>query len=125
MNKKPLMVLHSIDYRILYARNRDVKILQDFNDMLDSNLSLIFYGSHGKIFCKSIINEGKNYCSTIGTIIDKDDNSSRIDISQDINGKSKLKSIVIQSFLRDMAVGISNKLSDKLYNLSVSVNKYE
>ena len=125
MNKKPLMVLHSIDYRILYGRNRDIKILQDFNDMLDSNLSLIFYGSHGKIFCKSIINEGKNYCSPIGKIIDKDDNSSRIDISQDINGKSKLKSIVIQSFLRDKCPGISNRLSDKLYDLAVRVNKYE
>ena len=125
MNKKPLMVLHSIDYRILYARNRDIKILQDFNDMLDSNLSLIFYGSYGKIFCKSIINEGKNYCSPIGKIIDKDDNSSRIDISQDINGKSKLKSIVIQSFLRDKYPGISNRLSDKLYDLAVRVNKYE
>ncbi len=125
MNKKPLMVLHSIDYRILYARNRNIKILQDFNDMLDSNLSLIFYGSHGKIFCKSIIKEGKNYCSPIGTIIDKDDNSSRIDISQDINGKSKLKSIVIQSFLRDKYPGISNRLSDKLYDLAVRINKYE
>lgn len=125
MNKKPLIVLHSLDYRILYARNRDIKIFKDFNGMLDSNLSLIFYGSHGKIFCKSIINEGKNYCSPIGTIIDKDDNSSRIDISQDINGKSKLKSIVIQSFLRDKYQGISNKLNDKLYNLAVRVNKYE
>ncbi len=125
MNKKPLMVLHSIDYRILYARNRDIKILQDFNDMLDSNLSLIFYGSHEKIICKSIINEGKNHCSPIGTIIDKDDNSSRIDISQDINGKSKLKSIVIQSFLRDKCPGISNRLSDKLYDLAVRINKYE
>ena len=125
MNKKPLMILHSIDYRILYARNRDVKILQDLNDMLDSNLSLIFYGSHERIFCKSIINEGKNYCSPIGIIIDKDDNSSRIDISQDINGKSKLKSIVIQSFLRDKHPGISNRLSDKLYDLAVRVNKYE
>ena len=92
MNKKPLMILHSIDYRILYARNRDIKILQDFNDMLDSNLSLIFYGSHERIYCKSIINEGENYCSPIGKIIDKDDNSSRIDISQDIIGKSILKS---------------------------------
>ena len=125
MNKKPLMILHSIDYRILYARNRDVKILQDSNDMLDSNLSLIFYGSHERIFCKSIINEGKNYCSPIGIIIDKDDNSSRIDISQDINGKSKLKSIVIQSFLRDKYQGISNRLSDKLYDLALRVNKYE
>ena len=125
MNKKPLMVLHSIDYRILYGRNRDIKILQDVNDMLDSNLSLIFYGSHGKIFCKSIINEGKNYCSPIGKIIDKDDNSSRIDISQDINGKSKLKSIAIQSFLRDKYPGISNRLSDKLYDLAAIVNKYE
>ena len=125
MNKKPLMILHSLDYRILYARNRDIKILQDFNDMLDSNLSLIFYGSHGKIFCKSIINEGKNHCSPIGKIIDKDDNSSRIDISQDINGKSKLKSIVIQTFLRDKCPAISNRLSDKLYDLAVRVNKYE
>ena len=125
MNKKPLMVLHSIDYRILYARNRDVRILQDLNDMLDSNLSLIFYGSHERIFCKSIIKEGENHCSPIGKIIDKDDNFSRIDISQDINGKSKLKSIVIQSFLRDEYQGISNRLSDKLYNLAVRVNKYE
>ena len=119
------MVLHSIDYRILYARNTNIKIFQDFSDMLDSNLSLIFYGSRGKIFCKSIINEGKNYCSHIGKIIDKDDSSSRIDISQDINGKSKLKSIVIQSFLRDKYQGISNRLSDKLYDLAVRVNKYE
>ena len=125
MNKKPLMVLHSIDYRILYARNRDIKILQDFNDMLDSNLSLIFYGSHERIFCKSIINEGKNYCSPIGKIIDKDDNSSRIDISQDINGKSKLKSIVIQSFLRDKYPGISNRLTDKIYDLSLRINTNE
>ena len=125
MNKKPLMVLHSIDYRILYGRNRDIKILQDFNDMLDSNLSLIFYGSHERIFCKSIINEGEVYCSPIGTIIDKDDNSSRIDISQDINSKSKLKSIIIQSFLRDKCPGISNRLSDKLYDLAVRINKYE
>ena len=125
MNKKSLMVLDSIDYRILYGRNRDIKILQDLNDMLDSNLSLIFYGSHGKIFCKSIIEEGENYCSPIGKIIDKDDNSSRIDISKDINGKSKLKSIVIQSFLRDKHQGIANKLSDKLYDLAVRVNKYE
>ena len=123
MNKKPLMVLHSIDYRILYARNRNIKIIKDYIDMLDSNLSLIFYGSNGKIFCKSIINEGKNHGSPIGTIIDKDDNSSRIDISQDINGKSKLKSIVIQSFLRDKYPGISNKLSDKLYDLAVRINK--
>ena len=125
MNKKPLMVLHSLDYRILYARNRDIKILQDFNDMLDSNLSLIFYGSHEKIFCKSTIKEGENYCLPIGKIIYKDDNSSRIDIIQDINGKSKLKSIVIQSFLRDKHPGIANKLSDKLYDLAVRVNKYE
>ena len=125
MNKKPLKVLHDFDYRILYSRNNDTKIIQDFEDMLDSNLSLIFYGSYGKIFCKSIINEGKNHCSPIGKIIDKDDNSSRIDISQDINGKSKLKSIVIQSFLRDKYPGISNRLSDKLYDLSVRVNKYE
>ena len=125
MNKKPLMVLHSIDYRILYGRNRDIKILQDFNDMLDSNLSLIFYGSHERIFCKSIINEGENYCSPIGKIIYKDDNSSRIDISQDINSKSKLKSIVIQSFLRDKYPGISNRLSDKLYDLAARINKYE
>ena len=96
MNKKPLIVLHSLDYRILYARNRDIKILQDFNHMLDSNLSLIFYGSHGKIFCKSTIKEGEDYCSPIGKIIYKDDNSSRIDIIQNINGKGKLKSIVIQ-----------------------------
>ena len=119
------MVLHSIDYRILYARNTNIKIFQDFNDMLDSNLSLIFYGSHGEIFCKSITKEGKNYCSSIGKIIDKDDNLSRIDISQDINGKSKLKSIVIQSFLRDKYPGISNKLSDKLYDLAVKINKYK
>ena len=125
MNKKPLMVLNSLDYRILYARNRDIKILQDFNDMLDSNLSLIFYGSHERIFCKSIMKEGENYCSPIGKMIDKDDNSSRIDISQDINGKSKLKSIVIQSFLREKYPGISNRLSDKLYDLAVRVNKYE
>ena len=118
------MVLHSIDYRILYARNTNIKIFKDFNDMLDSNLSLIFYGSHGKIFCKSITKEGKNYCSSIGKIIDKDDNSSRIDISQDINGKSKLKSIVIQSFLRDKYPGISNRISDKLYDLAVRINKY-
>ena len=105
MNKKPLIVLHSLDYRILYARNRDIKILQDFNDMLDSNLSLIFYGSHGKIFCKSIINEGKNYCSPIGKIIDKDDNSIErssfygIKFVQELRKKNHKGKVLFCSFL--------------------------
>ena len=125
MNKRPLIVLHSIDYRILYARNRDVKILQDFNDMLDSNLSLIFYGSHERIFCKSIINQGENYCSPIGKVIDKDDNNSRIDLKIEIDGKINLKSIYIQSFLRDKNPRISNRLTDKIYDLSLRINKNE
>ena len=124
MNKKPLIVLHSIDYRILYARNRDVKILQDFSDMLDSNLSLIYYATNERIFCKSKIGEGYN-SQLIGTIIDKDHNNSRIDLKIEIDGKINLKSIYIQSFLRNKEDSISTKLTDKLYDLAVRVNKYE
>ena len=117
MNKKPLMVLHSIDYRILYARNRDVKILQDFSDMLDSNLSLIFYATNERIFCKSKIEEGYN-SKLIGTVIDKDDNNSRIDLKIEIDEKINLKSIYIQSFLRNKDDSVSTKLTDKLYVLA-------
>ena len=126
MNKKslPLKVLHDFDYRILHARSNDTKILQDFSDMLDSNLSLIYYATNERIFCKSKIGEGYN-SQLIGTIIDKDHNNSRIDLKIEIDGKINLKSIYIQSFLRNKEDSISTKLTDKLYDLAVRVNKYE
>lgn len=125
MNKKPFRVLNDFDYRILHARIRDLKVFQDLNDMLDSNLSLIFYGSHERIFCKSIINQGGSYCSPIGKVIDKDDNNSKIDLKIEIDGKINLKSIYIQSFLRDKNPRISNRLTDKIYDLSLRINKNE
>ena len=124
MNRKPLKVLHDFDYRILYSRNNDTKILEDFNDMLDSNLSLIFYATNERIFCKSKIEEGYNP-KLIGTVIDKDDNNSRIDLKIEIDGKINLKSIYIQSFLRNKEDSISTKITNKLYHLAWRINKNE
>ena len=124
MNKKPLMVLHSLDYRILYSRNNDTKIIQDYNDMLDSNLSLIYYATNERIFCKSKIEGGYN-SQLIGTVIDKDDNNSRIDLKIEIDGKINLKSIYIQSFLRNKEDSISTKITNKLYHLAWRINKNE
>ena len=117
MNKKPLMILHSLDYRILHARSNDTKILQDFSDMLDSNLSLIYYATNERIFCKNKIEEGDNP-QLIGIVIDEDDNNSRIDLKIEIDGKINLKSIYIQSFLRNKDDSVSTKLTDKLYDLA-------
>ena len=124
MNKKPLRVLHDFDYRILHARSNDTKIIQDFSDMLDSNLSLIYYATNERIFCKSKTEEGDLH-QLIGRIIDKDDNNSRIDLKIEIDGKINLKSIYIQSFLRNKENSISIKLTDKLYDLSRRINKNE
>ena len=126
MNKKslPLKVLHDFDYRVLYSSNNDTKIIQDFSDMLDSNLSLIYYATNERIFCKSKIEEGHN-SKLIGTIIDKDDNNSRMDLKIEIDGKINLKSIYIQSFLRNKEDSISTKLTNKLYNLAWRINKNE
>ena len=124
MNRKPLKVLHDFDYRILYSRNNDTKIIQDFNDMLDSNLSLIYYATNERIFCKSKI-EKVDKPKYVGTVIDKDDNNSRIDLKIEIDGKINLKSIYIQSFLRNKDVSIPTKLTDKLYDLSERINKNE
>ena len=124
MNKKPLKVLHDFDYRILYSRNNDTKIIQDFEDMLDSNLSLIYYAINERIFCKSKIEEG-DLNQLIGTVIDKDDNNSRIDIKIKIDDKMNLKSIYIQSFLRNKDVSVSEKILYKLYDLAERINKNE
>ena len=124
MNKKPLKVLHDFDYRILHARNNDTKIIQDFSDMLDSNLSLIYYATNERIFFKSKIEEEDNP-QIVGTVIDKDDNNSRIDIKIKIDDKMNLKSIYIQSFLRNKKDSISTKLTDKLYDLAERINKNE
>ena len=124
MNKKPLKVLHDFDYRILYSRNNDTKIIQDYNDMLDSNLSLIYCATNERIFCKSKIEEEYN-SKLIGTVIDKDDNNSRIDLKIEIDGKTNLKSIYIQSFLRNKEDSISTKLTNKLYHLAWRINKNE
>ena len=123
MNKKPLKVLHDFDYRILHSRNNDTKILQDFSNMLDSNLSLIYYATNERIFCKSKIKGDLH--QLVGRIIDKDDNNSRIDLKIEIDGKINLKSIYIQSFLRNKEDSISEKLSNKLYDLSRRINKNE
>ena len=123
MNRKPLRVLHDFDYRILHSRNNDTKIIQDFNDMLDSNLSLIYYATNERIFCKSKIKGDLH--QLVGRIIDKDDNNSRIDLKIEIDGKINLKSIYIQSFLRNKEDSISEKLSNKLYDLSRRINKNE
>ena len=117
MNKKPLKVLHDFDYRVLYSRSNDTKIIQDFSDMLDSNLSLIYYATNERIFFKSKIEEEDNP-QIVGTVIDKDDNNSRIDIKIKIDDKMNLKSIYIQSFLRNNEDSISTKLTDKLYDLA-------
>ena len=124
MNKKPFRVLNDFDYRVLYSRSNDTKIIQDLSDMLDSNLSLIYYATNERILCKSKIEEGYN-SQLIGTIIDKDDNNSRIDLKIEIDGKINLKSIYIQSFLRNKENSISIKLTDKLYDLSLRINKNE
>ena len=124
MNRKPLKVLHDFDYRILYSRNNDTKIIQDFNDMLDSNLSLIYYATNERIFFKSKIEEEDNP-QLIGTVIDKDDNNSRIDLKIEIDGKINLKSIYIQSFLRNKENSISTKITNKLYHLAWRINKNE
>ena len=124
MNKKPFRVLNDFDYRVLYSRNNDTSILKDFSDMLDSNLSLIYYATNERIFCKSKIEEGDLH-QLIGTVIDKDDNNSRIDIKIKIDDKMNLKSIYIQSFLRNKKDSISTKLTDKLYDLAERINKNE
>ena len=124
MNRKQLKVLHDFDYRILYSRNNDTKILEDFSDMLDSNLSLIYYATNKRIFCKSKIEGGYN-SQLIGTVIDKDDNNSRIDLKIEIDGKINLKSIYIQSFLRNKEDSISTKITNKLYHLAWRINKNE
>lgn len=124
MNRKPLRVLHDFDYRILHARNNDTSILQDYEDMLDSNLSLIYYATNERIFCKSKIEGGYN-SQLIGTVIDKDDNNSRIDLKIEIDGKINLKSIYIQSLLRHKDSSISKKITNKLYHLGWRINKNE
>ena len=124
MNRKPFRVLHDFDYRILYSRSNDTKIIQDFSDMLDSNLSLIYYATNERIFFESKIEGGYN-SQLIGTVIDKDDNNSRIDLKIEIDGKINLKSIYIQSFLRNKEDSISTKLTDKLYDLAERINKNE
>lgn len=124
MNRKQLKVLHDFDYRILYSRNNDTKIIQDFEDMLDSNLSLIYYARNERIFCKSKIEEG-DLNQLIGTVNDKDDNNSRIDIKIKIDDKMNLKSIYIQSFLRNKDVSVSEKIPYKLYDLAERINKNE
>lgn len=124
MNRKPLKVLHDFDYRILHARNNDTSILQDYEDMLDSNLSLIYYATKRRIFCKSKIEEGDLH-QLIGTVIDRDDNNSRIDLKIEINDKINLKSIYVQSLLRHKDISISKKIDEKLYHLSERINKNE